>query len=256
MTEPLPPERARLRAALVTALNNASHTHPCPVTGSAYWTGCYHPDGTGASCHSERRADAVLTVLDAEIAATEEKASTTTVPTATPEPDQDEPLTPGGIAAQEIQALHDSTVIGYLVGVDRLGLVLSPSTEAVWSEWQQRLQLDPRRTTHRGGHATGHGTWGAVPVAVTCYLDRVTPAAPEPVLTARQERLLATMRRADAADTWSTGPVEELYRTWHVRTPRHEARRDLNRLAELGHLTRHGDDTGRRYRLARKDGAR
>lgn len=80
---------------------------------------------------------------------------------------------------------------------------------------------------------------------------------PEPVLSARQERLLAEMRRADTPEVWSTGPVEELYRTWHVRTPRHEARRDLAQLAELGHLTRHGDDTGRRYRLnTQKDGDR
>ncbi|MEU0098206.1 hypothetical protein [Streptomyces sp. NPDC006267] len=55
----------QLRAALIVALDNANHTHPCPATGSAYWTGCYHPDGTGPSCHSERRADAVLSMLPA-----------------------------------------------------------------------------------------------------------------------------------------------------------------------------------------------
>ncbi|MGV9579756.1 hypothetical protein ACWDRZ_24190 [Streptomyces sp. NPDC003509] len=54
-----------LRATLIKALDNAHHTHPCAATGSVYWTGCYHPDGTGPSCHSERRADAVLAVLPA-----------------------------------------------------------------------------------------------------------------------------------------------------------------------------------------------
>ncbi|MFH9368096.1 hypothetical protein ACH4K8_20740 [Streptomyces anulatus] len=54
-----------LRAALVAALDTAHRTHPCSATGSVYWTGCYHPDGTGLSCHSERRADAVLSVLPA-----------------------------------------------------------------------------------------------------------------------------------------------------------------------------------------------
>lgn len=85
---------------------------------------------------------------------------------------------------------------------------------------------------------------------------RKTSSEPAPVLTVHQERLLAEIRRDDTPDVWSTGPAERLYLKWRVRTARHEARRDLNRLADLGHLTRHGDDTGRRYRLARKDGAR
>ncbi|MYS15071.1 hypothetical protein [Streptomyces sp. SID4982] len=64
---PMTPERESLRAALVEALDNAHQTYPCPVTGSPYWTGCVHPDGTGQSCHSERRAEAVLAVRDNEV---------------------------------------------------------------------------------------------------------------------------------------------------------------------------------------------
>lgn len=56
-----------LRAAYIAALDEAHHTHPCPVTGRPYWTGCVHPDGRGGSCHSERRADAVLAVRDTEV---------------------------------------------------------------------------------------------------------------------------------------------------------------------------------------------
>ncbi|MGW3933870.1 hypothetical protein ACWECC_38325 [Streptomyces microflavus] len=64
-TEPAAPDT--LRAAYITALDEAHHTHPCPVTGRPYWTGCVHPDGRGASCHSQRRADAVLAVRDTEL---------------------------------------------------------------------------------------------------------------------------------------------------------------------------------------------
>lgn len=65
-------ERGRLRAAYIEALDNAHQTHPCPVTGRPYWTGCVHYDEAGrvvgvGSCHSERRADAVLAVRDAEL---------------------------------------------------------------------------------------------------------------------------------------------------------------------------------------------
>ncbi|MGW0897497.1 hypothetical protein ACWD0G_10945 [Streptomyces goshikiensis] len=56
-----------LRAAYIAALDEAHHTHPCPVTGRPYWTGCVHPSGRVASCHSERRADAVLAVRDTEL---------------------------------------------------------------------------------------------------------------------------------------------------------------------------------------------
>lgn len=56
-------DRADLRDRIAQALDNAHRTHPCPATGSAYWTGCYHPDGTGPSCHTNRRTDAVLAVL-------------------------------------------------------------------------------------------------------------------------------------------------------------------------------------------------
>lgn len=72
LPEPLSPERDRLRAAFVEALDNAHHTHPCPEYGKPYWTGCVHYDETGrvsgvGSCHNERRADAVLVVRDAEV---------------------------------------------------------------------------------------------------------------------------------------------------------------------------------------------
>jgi hypothetical protein len=56
-------DQTALRDRIADALDNARHTHPCPVTGSTYWTGCYHPDGTSASCHTDRRTDAVLAVL-------------------------------------------------------------------------------------------------------------------------------------------------------------------------------------------------
>ncbi|MGW2984070.1 hypothetical protein [Streptomyces goshikiensis] len=56
-----------LRAAYTAALDEAHHTHPCPVTGRPYWTGCVHPSGRVGSCHSERRADAVLAVRDTEL---------------------------------------------------------------------------------------------------------------------------------------------------------------------------------------------
>lgn len=53
-----------LRDALVDALVDAHRTHPCPVTGDVYWSGCWHPDqGKVGACHEERRADAVLDVI-------------------------------------------------------------------------------------------------------------------------------------------------------------------------------------------------
>lgn len=59
------PAPDNLRDRIAQALDNANHTHPCPVTGSQYWTGCYHPDGSGPSCHTDRRTAAVLAVLPA-----------------------------------------------------------------------------------------------------------------------------------------------------------------------------------------------
>ncbi|MFE0778067.1 hypothetical protein [Streptomyces sp. NPDC058861] len=56
-----------LRAAYIVALDEAHRTHPCPVTGRPYWTGCVHPDGRVGSCHSQRRAEAVLAVRDTEL---------------------------------------------------------------------------------------------------------------------------------------------------------------------------------------------
>lgn len=69
---PAQSEREQLRAAFVTALDNAHQTHPCPATGRPYWVGCVHYNDAGrvvgvGSCHSERRADAVLAVRDAEV---------------------------------------------------------------------------------------------------------------------------------------------------------------------------------------------
>lgn len=59
------PDRERLRAAFVAALDIAHKTEPCSC-GSTIWSSCYHPDRPGRS-HSERRADAVLVVRDAEV---------------------------------------------------------------------------------------------------------------------------------------------------------------------------------------------
>ncbi|MEU3990156.1 hypothetical protein AB0F24_17565 [Streptomyces platensis] len=59
--------RDDLRARFISALDAAHHTHLCPVTGRPRWTGCVHPDGKVGSCHSERRADAVLAVRDEEL---------------------------------------------------------------------------------------------------------------------------------------------------------------------------------------------
>ncbi|MGZ2355694.1 hypothetical protein LRE75_03140 [Streptomyces sp. 372A] len=56
-----------LRVAYIAALDEAHRTHPCPVTGRPYWVGCVHPGGRVGSCHSERRADAVLAVRDTEL---------------------------------------------------------------------------------------------------------------------------------------------------------------------------------------------
>lgn len=65
-------EDTTLRAAFIKALSNAHRTHPCPEYGRPYWTGCVHYDDAGrvsgvGSCHSERRADAVLAVRDTEM---------------------------------------------------------------------------------------------------------------------------------------------------------------------------------------------
>lgn len=70
--EPQASERDRLRVAFIAALETAHETHPCPVTGRPYWLVCVHYDEAGrmsgvGSCHSERRADAVLAVRDAEV---------------------------------------------------------------------------------------------------------------------------------------------------------------------------------------------
>ena len=63
-----PTGQAGLRERLITALDNASRTHPCPTLGDQIWSGCVHYDEAGrilgvGSCHSGRRADAVMAVL-------------------------------------------------------------------------------------------------------------------------------------------------------------------------------------------------
>jgi hypothetical protein len=70
--QPQPLDREALRAAYIRALENAHQTHPCPVLADRSWSGCVHYDEAGrvvgvGSCHSERRADAVLAVRDAEM---------------------------------------------------------------------------------------------------------------------------------------------------------------------------------------------
>jgi hypothetical protein len=65
---PPPTDQTALRELLITALDNAHHTHPCPALGDQTWSGCVHYDDAGRMlgvgvCHSERRADAVLAVL-------------------------------------------------------------------------------------------------------------------------------------------------------------------------------------------------
>lgn len=62
---PVGPERGRLRAAFVVALETAARTQPCSC-GSEIWSSCYHPDRPGRT-HAERRADAVLAVRDVEL---------------------------------------------------------------------------------------------------------------------------------------------------------------------------------------------
>ncbi|NGO69162.1 hypothetical protein [Streptomyces boncukensis] len=65
-------DRAGLRARYIAALKGAHRTHPCPVLGHTYWSGCVHYDASGrfagvGSCHTARRADAVLAVRDEEM---------------------------------------------------------------------------------------------------------------------------------------------------------------------------------------------
>ena len=91
--------------------------------------------------------------------------------------DEPEPDSPARRAAREIQALHDPIVIGYVVCVNALRIVLRPNTWQEWQGWQRRLGAEPGGATYRGGTATAHGTWGDVPVTVSCHLDRV-PKSP------------------------------------------------------------------------------
>ncbi|MFB4424836.1 hypothetical protein C5F59_027620 [Streptomyces sp. QL37] len=102
----------QLRAALITALDTAHHTHPCPATGSTYWTGCYHPDGTGPSCHSERRADAVLAALPAPALAVARQVLGTT--TGQPEGEAAGPVNSGPGWYEVIHPRNATTCIAYV----------------------------------------------------------------------------------------------------------------------------------------------
>ncbi|MFC7869685.1 hypothetical protein ACFUS2_00795 [[Kitasatospora] papulosa] len=80
------------------------------------------------------------------------------------------------------------------------------------------------------------GAWGA-------------PAVPDaPVLTRRQQLLLATIRES-AGRRWTTGKAQTVYAElgYAKRGRRHNARNDLHELAALGHLTVHGPDDGRYF---------
>ena len=95
------------------------------------------------------------------------------------EPGDDEPDSPAAQAAREIQALHDPTVCGYIIGTGHLRLILHPTEWQQWQDWQKRLWCPVGQTTYRGGTATAHGKWGQVPVVAVCHLDRL-PKATEP----------------------------------------------------------------------------
>ncbi|WP_069630835.1 hypothetical protein [Streptomyces niveus] len=204
--------------------------------------------------------------MDAEIAAAEEKVSTT-VPTATPDDASTPPYADVPAGEISITGYPPITLSGWTyteLAPDYYGHVYMQI--GGWLP-EGRPSEDTPVGTQQMAYAHLHGH--AMPRDLNVQMESKAyggarrflkiqwrkPGEPESApLTARQERLLAHMRAASRR-LWSTGPVEELYRAWHIRTPRHEARRDLARLDELGHLTRHGDDTGRRYRLnTRKDG--
>lgn len=97
-----------------------------------------------------------------------------------------------------------------------------------------------------------------VRMAGTGMEEKTTPAGaavtPQPVLTVRQQRLLAAVSHTPGVP-WSTGPVTDLYKTWGIHSPRQQARRDLAALCQARHLTATGPDHARRYRLnTQKDG--
>ncbi|WP_326811683.1 hypothetical protein [Streptomyces scopuliridis] len=135
---------------------------------------------------------------------------------------------------------------------------------AVTPQVDSGLTADELAQTPDGTHRCPCGHWdnihGPFCFAAGCSCGNFTHAStataqPEPELTVRQQRLLDAIRQ-DPTGLRSTKPVGRLYREWHIHTPDQEARRDLAALAEHGYLTAYGDDTGRRYRLTRKDGQR
>ena len=69
----------------------------------------------------------------------------------------------------------------------------------------------------------------------------------------RRNNLLAEI--TEQGGEWTTGRVKQLYRRClpgHVY--RHNIRRDLGHLHEVGHLDRHGHGTARRYYTRRQEG--
>lgn len=66
----VPADPTGLREHLIAALSEASRTHPC-TCGSTIWSGCFHP---GAPSHEERRADAVLGVIQHDLESREQQA--------------------------------------------------------------------------------------------------------------------------------------------------------------------------------------
>lgn len=261
-------------AALFGSQVEAMRTDPY---GAGMRLGCANQ---ASNCVNELRD-----VLDGETADTvTEKASTTTVPTATPEPaDMSDP--PYDVPDGQIKFVGGGpiTLHGWHyteLAPDFYGHVYMqiggwlpegwPSEDTPAGTAQLTYAHLPGRSVPLDMNvevsAKGYGTirrfikiqWRKFTSEPERGSARpvVTVIADEAALTARQERLLAEIRRNTDRTVWSTKPVGRIYRGWNVPTPDHEARRDLAALAKAGHLIDNGDDTGRRYRLnTRKDGA-
>lgn len=108
-------------------------------------------------------------------------AEPTTETTSSPEPTATgEALSPAARAAQEIQALHDPIVCGYLIGIGTLRIVLHPVEWQQWQEWTDRLGVKPATSILDGDRITAEGHWGDVPVTVTAHLDKLPQEGPDP----------------------------------------------------------------------------
>lgn len=150
----------------------------------------------------------------------EEKASADLAPTATPQPEADPVPLRWGL--DDVMYGDDDTTTLLLSG---------PDLEPYW------LELDLERTAALQDCLTG-------------------PGEPEPEpLTLRQQHVLSIIRSSRGDGIWGTGDLVPLYRAWHTRNTRGEARRDLYALRMAGHLVRLGPDHAVRYCLnPRKDG--